>query len=51
MRFLLQRLAQMLLVVLAVTFLSFAAMNLLGDPLFNILGPTAGDLRTRRAWH
>ncbi len=36
-----QRLGQMILVVLAVTFLAFAAMNLLGDPLFNILGPVA----------
>ncbi len=31
----------MLLVVLAVTFLAFAAMNLLGDPLTNLLGPIA----------
>ena len=24
--------------------ITFAAMNLLGDPLFNILGPVAGDV-------
>jgi peptide/nickel transport system permease protein len=41
MRVVVQRLGQMLLVVLAVTFLAFAAMNLLGDPLVNILGPVA----------
>ncbi len=39
--YILKRLAQMALVVLAVTFLAFAAMNLLGDPLTNILGPIA----------
>lgn len=36
-----QRLGQMMIVVLAVTFLAFAAMNFLGDPLTNILGPIA----------
>jgi peptide/nickel transport system permease protein len=36
-----QRLGQMIIVVLAVTFLAFAAMNFLGDPLTNILGPIA----------
>lgn len=41
MKVIAQRLGQMLLVVLAVTFLAFAAMNVLGDPLFNILGPVA----------
>jgi peptide/nickel transport system permease protein len=41
MRVVVQRLGQMFLVVLAVTFLAFAAMNVLGDPLFNILGPVA----------
>ncbi len=39
--YVLKRLAQMLLVVLAVTFLAFSAMNFLGDPLTNILGPIA----------
>ncbi|MBT8207256.1 MAG: ABC transporter permease [Acidimicrobiales bacterium] len=43
MKFLLQRLAQMVAVVLAVTFLCFAALNFLGDPLFNILGPIADE--------
>jgi len=41
MRFVLSRVAQMLLVVFAVTLLAFAALNFLGDPLFNILGPVA----------
>jgi len=35
------RLAQMVLVVIAVTLLAFGAMNFLGDPLFNIVGPIA----------
>lgn len=43
MKYLLRRLGQMVLVVLAVTFLAFGAMNLLGDPLFNILGPIANE--------
>ena len=43
MRYLLRRLGQMVLVVLAVTFLAFGAMNVLGDPLFNILGPIANE--------
>ena len=33
--------ARMAAVVLAVTFVTFAALNFLGDPLFNILGPIA----------
>ncbi len=33
----------MVLVVVAVTFLAFGAMNFLGDPLFNILGPIASE--------
>lgn len=37
----LSRLAQLVLVLLAVTFLAFSAMNVLGDPLFNIVGPLA----------
>lgn len=32
-----------LLLLLAVSMLTFVAMNVLGDPLFNILGPIAGD--------
>jgi peptide/nickel transport system permease protein len=31
------------LLLLAVSMITFAAMNVLGDPLFNILGPIAGD--------
>ncbi|MCH2431318.1 MAG: ABC transporter permease, partial [Acidimicrobiales bacterium] len=30
-------------ILIAVSMLTFGAMNLLGDPLFNILGPIAGD--------
>lgn len=33
----------MVLVVLSVTLLAFAALNFLGDPLFNILGPIADE--------
>lgn len=33
----------MVLVVLAVTLLAFGALNFLGDPLFNILGPIADE--------
>ncbi|MFW2335847.1 ABC transporter permease subunit [Ilumatobacter sp.] len=36
-----QRIAMAVLLLLAVSMLTFGAMNLLGDPLFNILGPTA----------
>lgn len=43
MTFVLRRLGQMILVVLAVTFLAFGAMNVLGDPLVNILGPIADE--------
>jgi peptide/nickel transport system permease protein len=35
---LVRRLAQLVAVVLAVTFLAFTAMNTLGDPLFNVVG-------------
>ena len=44
MRYWLQRLAMVILLLLAVSFVTFAAMNVLGDPLFNILGPVAGDI-------
>ena len=40
-RFIARRIAQLVLVVLAVTFLAFAALNVLGDPLANIVGPLA----------
>ena len=39
----LQRVAMAALLLLAVSMLTFGAMNVLGDPLFNILGPLAGD--------
>ena len=38
-----QRLGTAVLLLLAVSMLTFGAMNLLGDPLFNILGPRVGD--------
>jgi len=34
----------MVTLLLAVSMLTFLAMNALGDPLFNILGPVAGDV-------
>lgn len=37
------RLAALGGLLLAVSMLTFASMNVLGDPLFNILGPIAGD--------
>ncbi len=43
MKYVATRLVQMVLVVVAVTFLAFGAMNFLGDPLFNILGPIANE--------
>ncbi len=43
MKFIATRIVQMVLVVLAVTLLAFGAMNFLGDPLFNILGPIANE--------
>jgi peptide/nickel transport system permease protein len=39
-----QRVGMAILLLLSVSFLTFAAMNVLGDPLFNILGPIAGDV-------
>jgi peptide/nickel transport system permease protein len=44
MRYWITRLAGAILLLLTVSALTFGAMNLLGDPLFNILGPTAGDV-------
>ena len=44
MNYWLQRVGTAILLLLAVSALTFGAMNLLGDPLFNILGPTAGDV-------
>ena len=43
MRYWLQRLGAAIALLLAVSMLTFGAMNLLGDPLFNILGPTAAS--------
>lgn len=44
MRYWIQRLAMVIALLLAVSMLTFGAMNLLGDPLFNILGPVAADV-------
>jgi len=38
-----QRLGLVVALLLAVSMLTFAAMNFLGDPLFNVLGPVAVD--------
>ncbi len=43
MRYWAIRIAGAILLLLTVSMLTFGAMNVLGDPLFNILGPTAGD--------
>ena len=43
MRYWLQRIVLAITLLLAVSALTFGAMNILGDPLFNILGPVAGD--------
>ncbi len=40
-RYLLRRLVLLIAVLFAVTFLGFSAMNLLGDPLVNVVGPLA----------
>ncbi|MEI7505227.1 MAG: ABC transporter permease [Actinomycetes bacterium] len=44
MRYYVQRVALAILLLLAVSMLTFGALNILGDPLFNILGPVAGDV-------
>ena len=44
MRYWATRIAGAMVLLLVVSMLTFGAMNLLGDPLFNILGPTAGDV-------
>lgn len=41
MNYWLQRVGMAVLLLLAVSALTFGAMNVLGDPLFNILGPTS----------
>ena len=43
MRYWFQRVGIGLLLLLCVSMLTFGAMNVLGDPLFNIVGPTAGE--------
>jgi peptide/nickel transport system permease protein len=43
MNYWLQRASMAVLLLLTVSALTFGAMNVLGDPLFNILGPVAGD--------
>ena len=43
MNYWLQRLGMAVLLLFAVSALTFGAMNVLGDPLFNILGPVADD--------
>ncbi len=43
MNYWLQRAGMAVLLLLAVSAITFGAMNVLGDPLFNILGPAAGD--------
>ena len=45
MNYWLQRIGLAVLSLLAVSALTFGAMNVLGDPLFNILGPVAGDTK------
>ena len=44
MRYWVQKLGAAVLLLLTVSALTFGAMNVLGDPLFNILGPVAGDV-------
>ena len=44
MRYYFQRVVLAILLLLAVSMLTFGALNVLGDPLFNILGPVAGDV-------
>ena len=43
MNYLFQRLGMAVMLLRAVSALTFGGMNLLGDPLFNILGPVAAD--------
>ena len=43
MSYWLQRIGIAILLLLCVSALTFGAMNVLGDPLFNLLGPVAGD--------
>jgi peptide/nickel transport system permease protein len=47
MNYWLQRVGMAVLLLLAVSALTFGAMNTLGDPLFNILGPVAASTDVR----
>lgn len=49
MNYWLQRLGMAVLLLLAVSALTFGSMNVLGDPLFNILGPIANDTTNPRS--
>ena len=49
MKFWMQRVAMAILLLLSVSALTFGAMNVLGDPLFNILGPLAGDVNNPKS--
>ena len=49
MRFWVQRIAGAVLLLLVISALTFTAMNVLGDPLFNILGPIADDRSNPRS--
>jgi peptide/nickel transport system permease protein len=49
MNYWLQRIGLAILLLLAVSALTFGAMNVLGDPLFNLLGPAAGDTENARS--
>jgi peptide/nickel transport system permease protein len=44
MRYWVQKLGAAVLLLLTVSALTFGAMNVLGDPVFNNLGPVAGDV-------
>ncbi len=47
MNYWVQRIGMALLLLLAVSMLTFGAMNVLGDPLFNLLGPVASAGETQ----
>ena len=44
LRFLLPRIGVAVLLLVVISFLTFGAMNVLGDPVHNILGPVARDV-------
>ena len=47
MTYVLRRLPQLVVVLFAVTLLTFLSLNLLGDPLKSILGPQYADREMR----